>query len=102
MNYNFTTRQLYPYSDNWELDLHGALWYVWEDDAICLIDGEAKVYLAKGYVAALLANSQQLYTPDFRPIDFYKAITSNYKNPISQTDVLSKNHIAYCMTGYLL
>ncbi len=85
MNYNFTTRQLYPYSDNWELDLHGALWYVWEDDAICLIDGEAKVYLAKGYAAALLANSQQLYTPDFRPIDFYKAYNfelqkSNFPN----------------------
>ncbi len=73
MNYNFTTRQLYPYSDNWELDLHGALWYVWEDDAICLIVGEVKVYLAKGYAAALLANMPALYVSDFKPIDFYKA-----------------------------
>lgn len=79
MKYNFTTRQLYPYSDNWELDLHGALWYVWEDDAICIINGEAKVYLAKGFAAALLVHNQLLYAPDFRPIDVYKAYNLELK-----------------------
>ena len=73
MNYNFTTRLLYPYSDNWEMNLHGELWYVWEDDAICLVDGDTKIYLAKGYAAALLANMPALYVSDFKPIDFYKA-----------------------------
>ena len=73
MKYNFTTRQLYPYSDNWEYGLHGELWYLWEDDAICLIDEDNRIYLAKGYAAALLSQNLLLYTPDFKSIDFYKA-----------------------------
>lgn len=72
-NYNFETRQLFPFCDKWENGMQGELWYVWEEDAICIVNGDERQPIAKGYGAALLANKNVLYSWGFNPIDFYKA-----------------------------
>lgn len=78
--YNFQTRQLYPYSDQWENGMKGELWYVWEDDAICIIDGEQKNPIAKGFAAALLANRDELVSFNFNYPEFYKAYNCKLEN----------------------
>lgn len=77
MNYDFSTRQLFPFSNKWENGLQGELWYVWEEDAICIVNGNTHYPMAKGYVAALLAHKESLAHDDFMPFDLYKAY--NYK-----------------------
>ena len=77
MEYNFTTRQLFPFSDKWENGLQGELWYVWEEDAICIVNGNTHYPMAKGYAAVLLAHKDDLAHDDFKPFDLYKAY--NYK-----------------------
>ena len=51
MNYNFTTRQWYPYGDNWELDLQAEGTY--STDSNCIVKYEeddvfSLVYKYKG------------------------------------------------------
>ena len=54
MKYDFSTRRLYPFSDKWENGLQGELWYIWEDDAICIVNGDSKYPIVKGVAAAIM------------------------------------------------
>lgn len=72
-DYRFNSRQLFPYCDNWENGYHGALWYIWEDDAISIVDGDVKIQMVRGYVAALIANKEAIFTSNFNNLEFYKA-----------------------------
>ena len=54
MKYDFSTRRLYPFSDKWENGLQGELWYKWEDDAICIVNGDSKYPMVKGVAAAIM------------------------------------------------
>jgi hypothetical protein len=78
--FNFETRQLSPYIDNWLRDdglkLSGTLWYLKEEDGIYIIIENDKsselpkapmdrVCVAKGLPAALLAQGEALVDPNF-------------------------------------
>ena len=73
MEYNFTTRQLYPYSDKWDNGMKGALWYIWEEDALCIANDEEAFPIAKGYAAALFANRELHKEIAQNPVEFYNA-----------------------------
>lgn len=90
MNYDFTTRQLFPYSDQWKNGMRGALWYIQELDAIYMIDAqistEQDAYkqllqhyahpvncLAKGFPAALFAHKDLITSLNFNWVEFYQA-----------------------------
>ena len=71
--YNFQTRQLSPYSDQWENGMKGELWYLWEKDAICIVSKKYKYPIARGFAAALLANNMACTRINFSYVDIYKA-----------------------------
>jgi len=90
MNYDFTTRQLFPYSDLWKNGMRGALWYIQELDAIYMIDAQISTEqddykqllqkharsvncLAKGFPAALFAHKDLITSLSFNWIEFYQA-----------------------------
>ncbi len=90
MNYNFTTRQLYPFTDQWKNGMHGALWYIQELDAIYMIDAQISTEqdnykqllqqyahpvncLAKGFPSALFAHKDLITSLSFNRVEFYKA-----------------------------
>ena len=90
MNYDFTTRQLFPYSDQWKNGMRGALWYIQELDAIYMIDAQISTEqddykqllqkharsvncLAKGFPAALLAHKDLITSLSFNWVEFYQA-----------------------------
>lgn len=89
MNYNFTTRQLYPFSDQWKNGMQGALWYIQELDAIYMIDAQISTEqddyeqllqryahpvncLAKGFPAALFAHKDLIISLSFNWVEFYQ------------------------------
>ena len=78
--FNFETRELAPFNDNWNrggnVKIYGALWYIKERDGIYLIDNEEtrpepsnrrnnKYCVAQGLPAALLAQGDALVNPEF-------------------------------------
>jgi len=85
MKYDFSTRRLYPFSDKWENGLQGELWYIWEDDAICIVNGDSKYPIAKGVAAAMMAQKHALFSFFDQTPMIYKAynqelIKSNFPN----------------------
>lgn len=90
MNYDFTTRQLFPYSDQWTNGMRGALWYIQELDAIYMIDAQISAEhdeykqllqnqanpvncIAKGFPAALFAHRDLITSLSFNWAEFYQA-----------------------------
>ena len=90
MNYDFTTRQLFPYSDQWKNGMRGALWYIQELDAIYMIEAQISTEqdeykqllqqsvhpvncLAKGFPAALFAHKDLITSLSFNWVEFYQA-----------------------------
>ncbi len=79
--YNFETRELVPYREDWNrggkhIIMCGALWYIKEEDSIFLLDTEEtrkrpngrpynRYRIAKGLPAALLAQGNELIQVDF-------------------------------------
>lgn len=85
MKYDFKTRQLYPFSNKWENGMQGELWYIWEDDAICIVNGDSKYPIAKGVAAAMIAQKHVLFSFFDQTPMIYKAynqelIKSNFPN----------------------
>lgn len=80
-NYNFETRELCPYREDWNrggkhIIMCGALWYIKEEDSIFLLDTKEtrkrpngrpynRYRIAKGLPAALLAQGDALVQVDF-------------------------------------
>ncbi len=90
MNYDFSTRQLFPYSDQWKNGMRGALWYIQELDAIYMIEAQISTEqdeykqllqqsvhpvncLAKGFPAALFAHKDLITSLSFNWVEFYQA-----------------------------
>lgn len=88
MKFNFETRELCPYREDWnsKMELCGALWYVKEKDGIYLLDSpitrplsdkSARPYnellIAKGLPAAVLAQGNDLLLSNFNFIACYQA-----------------------------
>lgn len=86
--FNFETRQLVPFRDDWNrggnVIISGALWYIKERDGIYLIDNEktrpkpesrpfVEHRVAQGLPAALLAQGDALIASDFNFLACYKA-----------------------------
>lgn len=81
MEFNFETRELCPYREDWNrggkhIIMCGALWYIKEEDSIFLLDTEEtrkrpngrpynRYRIAKGLPAALLAQGNELIQVDF-------------------------------------
>ena len=86
--YNFETRELVPYREDWNrggnVKISGALWYIKEKDGLYLKIDEDKIVgksrlthdycVAKGFPAALLAlGSAALRNVEFNALEFYYA-----------------------------
>jgi len=41
--------------------MQGELWYIWEDDAICIVNGDSKYPIAKGVAPAMMAQKHALF-----------------------------------------
>lgn len=85
--YNFETRELVPYREDWSRDVNmkicGALWYIKEKDGLYLKIDEDKIVgnahlthdycVAKGLPAAMLAQGDMIAQSDFNSKDFFYA-----------------------------
>lgn len=86
--FNFATRQLTPYNDNWNRGgnaiISGALWYIKERDGLYLIDNDrtrpkpasrpfGEYNVSRGLPAALLAQGASLVNPEFNFKACYQA-----------------------------
>ena len=80
MEYNFTTRQLYPYSDKWDNGMKGALWYIWEEDALCIANDEEAFPIAKGYAARSEEPTDWIAAPEAPARNNYSASVVRYQS----------------------
>lgn len=93
--FNFETRELVPYREDWNrggkyIKIDGALWYIKEEDSIFLLDTEEtrtsqnnrpynRYRIAKGVPAAILAQGDALVQTDFDIMGCYQAYFKEFE-----------------------
>ena len=114
MEFNFETRELCPYREDWNrggkhIIMCGALWYIKEEDSIFLLDTEEtrkrpsgrpynRYRIAKGLPAALLAQGNELIQVDF---DIKACYQAYFKEAEKRFPTKPSYHIPTIMEDWL-